>query len=120
MKGRVCPVAAIVLLALTCSPAIAQQQKPPVRSITRLAGDLYRVQNNDHYTLFLVTSGGIILADPINVDAANWLKAELADRFPNAPVRYVFTVTTIRITPPARRPSTRPPSSSPTRTSTPR
>jgi glyoxylase-like metal-dependent hydrolase (beta-lactamase superfamily II) len=61
-----------------------------MRSITRITGDLYRVQNNDHYTVFLVTPAGIILADPINVDAAAWIKAQLAERFPNAPVRYVL------------------------------
>ena len=65
----------VAVLLLTSSMAYAQQpQGPPTRSITRITGDLYRVQNNDHYTLFLVTSGGIILADPINVDLANWLK----------------------------------------------
>jgi glyoxylase-like metal-dependent hydrolase (beta-lactamase superfamily II) len=40
--------------------------------------------------VFLITSGGIILADPINVDLANWLKGELATRFPGAQVRYVL------------------------------
>jgi glyoxylase-like metal-dependent hydrolase (beta-lactamase superfamily II) len=76
---------------LSTAPALAQQpQRPPVRSITRIAGDLYRVQNNEHYTVFLVTPAGIILADPINVDAAAWIKAQLTERFPNAPVRYVL------------------------------
>ena len=78
-------------LVLSALPSWAQQpQRPPVRSITRITGDLYRVQNNDHYTMFLVTPAGIILADPINVDAAGWIKAQLAERFPNAPVRYVL------------------------------
>lgn len=88
--------AALLLWAFVCVvPALAQQpqgpaQRPPTRSITRIAGDLYRVQNNDHYTVFLVTPAGIILADPINVDAAAWIKAQLTARFPNAPVRYVL------------------------------
>jgi len=55
-----------------------------------MTGDLYRVQNNDHHTVFLVTPAGIILADPINVEAAAWIKAQLTERFPNAPVRYVL------------------------------
>jgi glyoxylase-like metal-dependent hydrolase (beta-lactamase superfamily II) len=76
---------------LSPAPALAQQpQRAPVRSITRIAGDLYRVQNNEHYTVFLVTPAGIILADPINVEAAAWIKAQLTERFPNAPVRYVL------------------------------
>jgi glyoxylase-like metal-dependent hydrolase (beta-lactamase superfamily II) len=91
MKVRVSLIVVMALLAPAALPALAQPtQKPPVRSIARLTPDLYRVQNNDHYTLFLVTKEGIILADPINVDLANWLKGQLAERFPNNPVRYVL------------------------------
>ena len=69
MKSRYSAFALIALVALAGVPsAFAQQgQGPPDRSITRITGDLYRVQNNDHYTVFLVTPDGIILADPINV-----------------------------------------------------
>ena len=28
----------------------------PTRTITQIAGDLYRAQNNNHFTAFLVTS----------------------------------------------------------------
>ena len=92
MNGWFPRLALMALVALPCPPsAFAQQpQGPPVRTITRLTGDLYRVQNNDHYTVFLVTPAGIILADPINVEAAIWIKAQLTERFPNAPVRYVL------------------------------
>jgi len=82
---------AVWLTLFSLMPALAQQpQGPPRRSITRITGDLYRVQNNDHHTVFLVTPAGIILADPINVEAAAWIKAQLTERFPNAPVRYVL------------------------------
>lgn len=67
------------------APAVAA----PVREITNLSGDLYRFRNNNHFTVFLVTPEGIILADPISTDASTWLKAELAQRF-NVPVRYVL------------------------------
>ena len=88
-------IAALIASMLVVSPALVLAQQPQAgpparRSITRITGDLYRVQNNDHYTVFLVTPAGIILADPINVDAAAWIKAQLAERFPNAPVRYVL------------------------------
>ena len=76
-----CPVAALV-------PAAAAQQ-PPARAIVNVTGQLYRVQNNNHYTVFLVTPDGIIMSDPINRDFARWLKAELASRF-KVPVRYVL------------------------------
>ena len=92
MKGQLSTFSLVAVLAITCLPsAFAQQpQGQPVRTITRITGDLYRVQNNDHYTVFLVTPAGIILADPINVEAANWIKTQVAERFPNTPVRYVL------------------------------
>lgn len=72
------------------SGASAQAATAPARAITNIRGDLYRVQDVNHYTVFLVTPAGIILADPLNAQAAAWLKAELAKRFPNRPVRYVL------------------------------
>lgn len=67
-------------------PAAAQDQ--PERSITHIAGDLYRFQNQFHFNVFLVTPDGIIASDPINADAATWLKAELDARF-GVPVKYL-------------------------------
>ena len=67
-------------------PAAAQDQ--PERSITHIAGDLYRFQNQFHYNVFLVTPDGIVATDPINADAATWLKAELDARF-GVPVKYL-------------------------------
>jgi glyoxylase-like metal-dependent hydrolase (beta-lactamase superfamily II) len=63
-------------------------QAAPVREITRIAGEIYRFRNNAHYSIFVVTPAGIIATDPINRDAATWLKAELQRRF-NLPVRYL-------------------------------
>ena len=81
----------LVLIATvgTMMHVSAQQQQEPTRAITNITGDLYRAQNNAHYTVFLVTSEGVILADPINADFSTWLKAELAERF-DATVRYVI------------------------------
>jgi glyoxylase-like metal-dependent hydrolase (beta-lactamase superfamily II) len=64
------------------------QAKPPVREITRIAGEVYRFRNNFHFSVFAVTPAGIIATDPINADAARWLKAELKKRF-NQPIRYL-------------------------------
>jgi glyoxylase-like metal-dependent hydrolase (beta-lactamase superfamily II) len=72
---------------VTVSPAAAQQA--PARAITQIAGDLYRFQNGGHYSVFLVTPAGVIATDPINADAARWLKAEIAKRF-NQPIRYLI------------------------------
>jgi glyoxylase-like metal-dependent hydrolase (beta-lactamase superfamily II) len=65
------------------------QQKPPARGIVNITGQLYRAQNDNHYTVFLVTPEGIIMSDPINRDFARYLKAEFATRF-KVPVRYLL------------------------------
>ena len=67
----------------------AAAQTPPMRSIVNITGQLYRAQNNNHYTVFLVTPEGVIMSDPINRDFARYLKAEIAQRF-KVPVRYVL------------------------------
>lgn len=80
-----------VVLGLGPSAAavLAQQPTQPTRGIVRITGELYRAQNDNHYTVFLVTPEGIILSDPINRDFSRWLKAEFAQRF-KVPVRYVL------------------------------
>ena len=49
----------------------------PKRSIKKIAGDLYRFQNNFHFSVFFVTPDGIIATDPINKGAAQWLNHNL-------------------------------------------
>ncbi len=61
--------------------AVARAQDAPKREIVQISGDLYRFQNKFHYSVFLVTPEGVIATDPINADAAKWLKAEIASRF---------------------------------------
>ena len=80
------------LLAAALSVGVvagASAQEPATRSITELRAGLYRAQNNQHFTVFLVTSEGIILSDPISTEFAQWLKGELEQRF-DVPVRYVL------------------------------
>lgn len=88
-------IAAAVSFAVVDAPrfglgqAHAQQAQPaPVREITKIAGEVYRFRNNFHYSVFAVTPEGIIATDPINADAARWLKAELKSRF-DKPVKYL-------------------------------
>lgn len=57
--------------------------------ITPITGDLYRSGNGAWHSIFLVTSEGIVLADPLNPGHAAWLKDELDERF-GVPVRYVI------------------------------
>ena len=61
---------------------------PAVREISKIAGELYRFRNNNHYSVFAVTPAGVIATDPIDAAAAEWLKAEIKQRF-NRPVRYL-------------------------------
>ncbi len=79
----------VFLIVLLVSGVSAFGQQKPVRKITNIAGDLYRFQNRFHFSVFLVTPAGIIATDPINADAAQWLKAELKKRF-NQPVKYLI------------------------------
>ncbi len=72
--------------ALTVRSASAQQEVK--RSITEVAPNLYRFQNNFHVSVFLVTDDGVIATDPINADAAKWLEAEIKSRF-NQEIKYV-------------------------------
>ena len=82
VKAVVCGVTIWLCAALS----LAQE---PRREITRIAGDLYRFRNASHYSVFLVTPAGIIATDPIDADAARWLKTELSQRFAK-PVRYLI------------------------------
>ena len=77
---------AIAAFAVTSQPATAQQEVK--RSITEIAPNLYRFQNNFHVSVFLVTPDGVIATDPINAAAATWLEGEIKTRF-NQEIKYV-------------------------------
>lgn len=78
---------------ISLMPVHAQEDEAPTfsfrNSITNITGDLYRASNGAWHAIFLVTEDGIILADPLNPDFAEWLKNELDTRF-DVPVRYVI------------------------------
>jgi len=83
---------AAVLLALSLIAPVAvhaQAPKPPVREITPIKDNVYRFRNNFHFSVFAVTPAGIIATDPIDADAAQWLKEEFAKRF-SVPVKYLI------------------------------
>lgn len=75
-------------VVLPQAPASAQQAKPD-REITKLADEVYLFRNRFHQAIFIITSQGVILTDPINPEAATWLKAELG-KLTDKPVRYVI------------------------------
>ena len=78
------------VLAMRVPASDAQSVEPlPDAEITQLRGDLYQARTGGAYTIFLVTSDGVIIGDPINYTFARWLREQLAVRFPDRPVRYV-------------------------------
>ena len=62
------------LLGLS-SPMAAQEAK---RQISNITGDVYLFHNNNHRSLLVVTSEGVVRVDPINAEAGNWLNTNLA------------------------------------------
>jgi glyoxylase-like metal-dependent hydrolase (beta-lactamase superfamily II) len=87
-------IAAFALALPTGSQAQAQapvtpSAQNPVREISKIAGEVYRFRNNNHYSVFAVTPAGIIATDPINAPAATWLKDELKTRWPDKPIKFV-------------------------------
>jgi glyoxylase-like metal-dependent hydrolase (beta-lactamase superfamily II) len=81
--------AALMVVGTMLFVVPAHAKNGPKRAITKIAGDLYRFQNNFHFSVFLVTSDGVIVTDPINAEAATWLKDEIKKRF-NKPIRYLI------------------------------
>jgi glyoxylase-like metal-dependent hydrolase (beta-lactamase superfamily II) len=76
----------LIVSALLATGAVAQDAK---RSITKIAGDVYRFQNNFHYNIFVVTPEGVVVTDPINKEAAEWLKAEIG-KITDQPIKYLI------------------------------
>jgi glyoxylase-like metal-dependent hydrolase (beta-lactamase superfamily II) len=88
MRIRALAWACGVPLFFGCITALSAQDQSAYK-IDQVTGNLYRAQNNNAYTVFLVTPEGIILSDPISTDFAKWLKSEFAKRFA-VPVKYVL------------------------------
>ena len=85
-------VSAALIAASMVWPVVIQAQTPPaapVREITKIKDEVYRFRNNNHFSVFAVTSAGIIATDPINAPAATWLKDELKTRWPDKPIKFV-------------------------------
>lgn len=64
----------ILMLAGIVPGAFAQDIK---REITRVTDDVYRFQNRFHVNMFVITDAGVVVTDPINEDAAKWLRGEI-------------------------------------------
>jgi glyoxylase-like metal-dependent hydrolase (beta-lactamase superfamily II) len=69
--------------------SLYQQTTYKGQEIGKLTGDVYFARMDDYVSVFMVTSDGIILVEPIGTEMAAWLKTELTRRF-NQPVKYVI------------------------------
>jgi glyoxylase-like metal-dependent hydrolase (beta-lactamase superfamily II) len=78
----------LVLAVLMAAQLPVSAQDGPKREVTQIQGDLWRFRNNFHYSVFLVTEAGVIATDPINAEAALWLKDKIRKQFDKT-VRYV-------------------------------
>jgi glyoxylase-like metal-dependent hydrolase (beta-lactamase superfamily II) len=65
----------LMMSVLGAGGAEAQEIK---REITRVTFDTYRFQNNFHVNIFVITGDGVVVTDPINAEAAAWLRTEIA------------------------------------------
>jgi hypothetical protein len=80
---------ALLCCLILLSAAIASAQADSERTISPIGGDVYRATDGRRTTVFMATPDGILVADPLNLDFARWLRQQLALRFPAVPVRYV-------------------------------
>jgi len=87
LKWCACWIVAGCVLLL--GPGVFGQQTGPGNEITKLTDDVYVFRHQFHQSVFIITSRGVIVTDPIAPDAAAWLKAEIK-KLTDQPVRYVI------------------------------
>jgi glyoxylase-like metal-dependent hydrolase (beta-lactamase superfamily II) len=87
MKSKIAITGLLLIMAEFAFGSIVETAND--YKIEKVKGDVYRFIDDRHRSVFLVTREGIILTDPLNFSAANWLKLELKKRF-NIPVKYVI------------------------------
>ncbi len=78
----------LIFLLTLFSTGTIQAAPADTYKIEQLRGNVYRFVNDRHRSVFLVTTEGILLTDPMNPKAAAWLQKELQERF-QVPIKYV-------------------------------
>lgn len=74
----------LLMLSLLPVDALSQNEY----RIEQIKDNVYRFTAGNYRSAFMVTEEGLFVTDPINEEAAAWLKAELARRF-DLPIRYL-------------------------------
>lgn len=82
MKALLTTLLAWTLMA---SGAIAQEA---TREVSNVTGDVYRFVNNNHRSVLVITDEGVVVTDPINAEAATWLKAEI-EKLTDQPITHL-------------------------------
>ncbi len=96
MKATCLSVLLVCLTQAAVSPHLLAQQRSfyqqtqyKGQEIGKLTGDVYYARMDDYVSVFMVTSEGVILVEPIGTEFATWLKTEIDRRF-HVPVKYVI------------------------------
>ncbi len=87
----------LLVMSFACAEAGSAQDQPKYPNVfgpgpfetTEIEDDLYSFTHSFSRTFFLVTDEGVIVGDPINVDAAKALRGEIA-KVTGQPVKYVI------------------------------
>lgn len=82
MKYKYALLISLLLMAFTSGADTTKY------SIEHVKDNVYRFTAGHYHSAFMITDAGIFIADPINTEAASWLKTELKKRF-DVPVRYM-------------------------------
>lgn len=88
-------LSSILGIASTAQAQSAHTNPPPKRLIEHVKGDVYLFHDSDnewhtpHGAMFVVTSEGIVITDPVGKNSIQWLKAKLKKRF-NKPVTHMI------------------------------
>ena len=78
----------MLLMITTVLPAAPLLAEEPEREITRVTFDIYRFRNRFHNNIFVITGNGVVVTDPINEEAATWLRAEI-EKITDEPIKYL-------------------------------
>ncbi|MFP8967555.1 MBL fold metallo-hydrolase [Pokkaliibacter sp. CJK22405] len=76
-------------LMLMASLLAAPVQAAPAYTIDKMKDNVYRYTAGNYRSVFMVTTEGIVVTDPINPEAAASLKAALQKEF-NLPIKYMI------------------------------
>lgn len=78
-----------VVMASTATYAQGQSNNVPQRSIVEIADNIYRLQNNAHYSLVVITNEGAVVVDPINSGMAAYIHDQI-DKLTDQPITHLI------------------------------